>query len=45
MEIQAKTLRGFRLFLRMSMDWLCFAVVIMIALYSATFLIMTLSGA
>lgn len=45
METQVKPLSGFRLLLRMSMDWLCFAVVIMIALYSATFLMLTLSGA
>ncbi len=44
MGTQVRTLGGFRLLLRMSMDWLCFAVVILIALYSATFLILTLSA-
>lgn len=44
METQTKALRGLRFVLRMSMDWLCFAVVMMIALYSATFLILTLTA-
>ena len=44
MQTLAKTAGAFRLVMGMSMDWLCFAVVMSIALYSATYLILSLSA-
>lgn len=44
MQTRSNKAGAFRLVLGMSMDWLCFAVVMSMALYYATYLMLSFSG-